>query len=146
MCIHFLVSHATEQGCRLQLAWWQAMISQAEAIGCVASSHDSAQVCRSSLLFMWVRAIALPYMQAQSVSMQSIQPQGCSPLRPSYVADLRGHNLRGNTTLAPADNNTTRKAGTFSLRPRNDCLPIRSVEPREGRGLPGNLSTGLDRT
>ncbi|CAK0786985.1 hypothetical protein CVIRNUC_010201 [Coccomyxa viridis] len=49
--------------------------------------------------------------QAGSGSMQSIQPQGCTPLRPSYVADLRGHNLKGNTTLAPADNNTTRKAG-----------------------------------
>ena len=41
--------------------------------------------------------------------MQGIPSQGCTPLRPSYVTDLRGNTLKGNTTLAPADNNTTRK-------------------------------------
>ena len=63
-------------------------------------------------------------MQAGSGSLQSIQPQGCTPLRPSYVADLRFHSLKGNTTLAPADNNTTRKAGPGRWRLRTACLPL----------------------
>ena len=48
-------------------------------------------------------------VQAGSSSLKGIPSQGCTPLRPSYVTDLRGHTLKGNTTLAPADNNTARK-------------------------------------
>ena len=72
--------------------------------------------------------------------MQSIQPEGRSPLRPSYVADLRGHNLRGNTTLAPADNNTTRKAGPSCWQLRNNSLPFHGSAPPKGQGLPSKQS------
>ena len=76
---------------------------------------------------MLVRGSVLSCTQAGSGSVQSIQPQGCTPLRPSYVADLRGSGLRGNTTLAPADNNTTRKAGPCCRQQiRNCCLPLHS--------------------
>ena len=57
------------------------------------------------------------HVQAGSSSMQGIVSQGCTPLRPSYVTDLRGRTLKGNTTLAPADNNTTRKVShNFDFR------------------------------
>lgn len=48
-------------------------------------------------------------VQAGGGTLQGIPPEGCIPMRPSYVADLRTYPLKGNTTLAPADNNTTRK-------------------------------------
>jgi hypothetical protein len=51
-------------------------------------------------------------VQASGGTLQGIPPEGCVPLRPSYVADLRAHPLKGNTTLAPADNNTTRKVSS----------------------------------
>ena len=76
--------------------------------------------------------------------MQSIQPQGCTPLRPSYVADLRGHNLKGNTTLAPADNNTTRKAGPCCWQLRSVSLPFHGSVPPKGQSLPSNQSAGWD--
>ena len=56
-------------------------------------------------------------MQAGGSSLKGIPSQGCTPLRPSYVTDLRGHTLKGNTTLAPADNNTTRKVLQISAAP-----------------------------
>ncbi|CAL5229192.1 g12472 [Coccomyxa viridis] len=59
--------------------------------------------------------------QAGSSSLKDIPSQGCSPLRPSYVADLRGHTLKGNTTLAPADNNTTRKSIVMGLENGYGC-------------------------
>ncbi len=51
----------------------------------------------------------MAHVQAGAGSMQSIPSQGCTPLRPSYVTDLRSNSLQGNTKVAPADNNTTRK-------------------------------------
>ena len=48
-------------------------------------------------------------LQAGGGTLQGIPPEGCIPMRPSYVADLRTYPLKGNTTLAPAGNNTTRK-------------------------------------
>ena len=46
---------------------------------------------------------------AAEAGMMLVRDQGCTPKRPSYVADLRDYQLQGNLTIADASLNTTRK-------------------------------------
>lgn len=57
-------------------------------------------------------------MQAdiESLNMKLVGNEACTPLRASYVADLRSYKLQGNLTLDFADFNTTNKVtSTFCL-------------------------------